>query len=243
MTMPTSQQAEINVISAKNPSTIDLSYLAHYRELIWALSRKELATRYKQTVLGILWALIKPLSMMIVFAILLGRFEKSQTNLPYGPICLCGLVVWQLMASIVSQTSQSIVGNMSLVTKASFPRMVMPIAASIPAFAEFLISFLVLLALIACYRLPFTLNAVAAPLFALAAAGISFGAGLWLAALNVRYRDINHILPFILQFVMFASPVVYPLSFLSEPYRHLSVYNPLTFLLEGFRWALIGRES
>jgi lipopolysaccharide transport system permease protein len=221
--------------------------LWRYRELLYFLAWRDVIVHYKQTVLGALWALIRPLSSVVVLVIVFGRLAKleSDSNVPYPLMVLAGMLPWQMFANALSQSSNSLLSNANLISKVYFPRLIIPLATVAVSFVDFLISSLALAAMMGYYMYKGdfhgpTWHIVTLPLFLLLAAAAAVGAGLWLGALSVRYRDVRHIVPYIVQLGMFVSPVGYRSSVVSAEYRHLYSLNPLVGVIDGFRWALLG---
>jgi lipopolysaccharide transport system permease protein len=212
-----------------------------YRELLYFLALRDISARYKQAVLSIAWAVVQPLFTMVVFSVLLGTWARmASDNLPYPLFAFTALVLWTFFANGVQQGANSLVSNANLVTKVYFPRVVIPMAGIVVGTLDFIIAFLVLLGLMAVYHVPLTLNFVFLPIFLLLAVVIMLGVSLWLAALNVQYRDVRYIVPFLVQVWLYLTPVVYPTSQISESLHTIYRLNPMTNAIEGFRWALIG---
>jgi len=216
--------------------------LWEYRELLVFLAWREVRVRYKQSVLGIGWVLIQPLVAMIIFSVVFGRFAKLPSEgLPYPLFVLTGLMPWQLFASSLTRTAGSLVGNSNLLTKVYFPRLIIPLAAALAGVVDFVISLLLLVVVLIYYGVRPGWEIVTLPLFAFLAllAAISFG--LWLSALNVRYRDVLIALPFLVQIWFFASPVSYSMSLVPGGFsRLLYGLNPMASVVQGFRWSLTG---
>jgi lipopolysaccharide transport system permease protein len=223
---------------------LKLRELWEYRELLHFLAWRDVKVRYKQTLLGAAWAIIQPLSAMVIFSLVFGRLAKMPSDgVPYPIFSYTALVPWAFFAHGLSHVSQSLVGNANLIKKVYFPRLVMPIAAMLAGVIDFLLAFIVLLAMMLYYGLVPTLNALWLPLLLLLAMVTSLGAGLWFTALNVQYRDVRYIVPFLIQLWLFATPIVYPSSLLSEPWHTLYGLNPMAGVVEGFRWALLGTDT
>jgi lipopolysaccharide transport system permease protein len=226
---------------------LDLAELWRYRELLYFLALRDIKLRYKQTSLGVAWAVLQPLLTMAIFSLFLGKLAGLKSgDIPYPLFVLVGLLPWQLFAYSLTQSSNSLVAEQRLITKVYFPRLLVPLASVVSGLADFAVAF-VLVALALVYSTLFTDYKVAASwnllmvpflvLFVLAAA---LAIGLWLAALNVQFRDVKYTVPFLTQVWMFATPVVYPSSIVSEAYRPLYGLNPMAGIVEGFRWALLG---
>ena len=220
---------------------IRLGELWEYRELLAFLVWREVKVRYKQTFLGIAWVILQPFLTMIVFSIFFGKLAKMPSDgLPYPIFTFSALLPWQLFAFALTESSSSVVVNQRLVTKVYFPRLIMPISAIGVGLADFTIAFGVLVAMMAYYGVVPGLAALTVPLWVALAALAALGAGLWLSALNVWYRDIRYTLPFLTQVWMLLTPVIYPASLVPEQWRPLYALNPMVGVIEGFRWALLG---
>ena len=231
----------VRVIKSSRPFSLRLGELWQYRELLYFLVWRDVKVRYKQTVLGAAWAVIQPVTAMIIFSIIFGRFANIPSNgLPYPVFVYAGLLAWLYFQQSLTQSSASIVGNAQLVTKVYFPRLVIPLASVASPVVDFGIALTVLLALMAWYGIVPGIELLAAPAFLGLALLVAFGIGLWLSALNVRYRDVPYALPFVAQVWLFATPVIYPTSLLPADWRWLLSLNPMTGVIEGFRWSLLG---
>lgn len=223
---------------------LNLRAIWHYRELLYFLTWRDIKVRYKQTLLGVAWALIQPLSIMVVFSIFFGRLVNVPSDgFPYPIFAFCGLLPWQLFAHALTESSHSLVANEKLITKVYFPRLVIPLSAVLSGLADFLFSFFVLLGLMFYYGITPTSAIWALPFFVLLAIATALAVGLWLSALNVEYRDVRYTIPFITQFWLFISPVAYPTSLVPEPWRLLYSLNPMVGVVEGFRWVLLGKAE
>lgn len=224
--------------------SLRLHELWEYRELLYFLIWRDIKVRYKQTALGAAWAIIQPLFTMVVFSLFFGRLAKIPSDgIPYPIFSYAALVPWTFFANGLSQSSNSLVGNANLIKKVYFPRLAVPIATVFSEMVDFLLAFVILLGMMLYYGIIPTLNTLWLPLFLLLAVSTSLGVGLWLAALNVQFRDVRYVVPFITQFWMFATPIVYPSSLLPEPWRTLYGLNPMVGVVEGFRWALLGTST
>lgn len=215
--------------------------LWRYRELFYFLAWRDILVRYKQTVIGVLWALIRPLVTIVVFTVLFGKLANLPSDgVPY-PILVCAAMLpWQFFASAFSEVGNSLVGNANLLSKTYFPRLLIPASTIAVAFVDFLISFLILAGLMVWYGLFPDWRALALPLFVVVAGAAAFGTGLWIAALNVKYRDFRYLIPFLLQIGLFISPVGFSSSVVPEQWRLLYSLNPLVGVIDGFRWSLLG---
>ncbi len=221
---------------------LDLSDLWRYRELLWVLTERDIKVRYKQTVLGFAWAIIQPVMLMVVFSIFFGRLANMPSDgLAYPVFVYAGLLPWTFFANAVSNASSSLVGSANLVSKVYFPRLIIPLSSAGGGIVDFLIAFVILLAMMLFYRVGWTANLLAAPLLVAGVVFIALGVGAFLSALNVAYRDFRYVVPFLLQFWMFATPVVYPASLVPEQWRWVMFLNPMTGFIEGFRSVFLGR--
>jgi lipopolysaccharide transport system permease protein len=245
---PPSEGAESVPLFRIEPSRgwvdLRLRELWEYRELLHFLAWRDVKVRYKQTLLGVAWAIIQPLSAMIIFSLIFGRLARMPSDgVPYPIFSFVALVPWTFFANGLNHVSQSLVGNANLIKKVYFPRLVMPIAAILAGVIDFLLAFGVLLAMMFYYGVVPTVNALWLPLLLLFALVTALGVGLWLTALNVQFRDVRYVVPFLVQFWLFATPIAYPSSLLSEPWRTLYGLNPMAGVVEGFRWALLGTDT
>ena len=227
--------------SSQRPGLRDLGELWAYRELLYFLVWRDLKVRYRQTVLGVLWAIIQPLATTLVFSIFFGRLARMPSDgVPYPLFALAALVPWTFFAQALSQASNSVISSQELIRRIYFPRLAIPLAAVLPGLVDFVVAFLVLLGAMAIYGfLPGLAVLWLLPLVLLTAA-TALGVGLWLAAINVRYRDVRHIVPFLIQTWLFLTPIAYPSTLLGEPWRTVYGLNPMAGVVEGFRWALLG---
>ena len=215
--------------------------LWRYRELFYILSWRDIKVRYKQTTLGILWAIIRPLLTMIVFTFVFGRIAKMDTvsTVPYALIVFSGLLPWLFFANALSESSNSLIGNERLITKVYFPRLIIPASSVITSFIDFLISFAILIVLFIFYRYVPPGRIFIMPVFWIMAFAASFGPGLYLTALNVKYRDFRYIIPFIVQFGLFISPVGYDSSHIPSQWKWLYALNPMVGVIDAFRWCIV----
>jgi len=220
---------------------LDLAELWRYRDLLLFLAWRDVTVRYKQTALGVAWAVLQPLLTMFVFAIFFGMLARVPSDgVPYALFTLVGLLPWQLFSFALTQSSQSLVAEQRLITKVYFPRLIVPLASVASGLADFAVAFFLVLGAMAFYRVEPTVNLLAVPLLVLFALATALAVGLWLAALNVQYRDVRYAVPFLTQVWMFATPVAYPSSLVPEAYRPLYGLNPMAGVVESFRWALLG---
>lgn len=236
-------QAVTLIAPSRGLSAVNLREIWEYRELLYFLAWRDIKVRYKQTALGAAWALLQPLFLMAIFTLLFSRVAKVPVPVPYPIFAFCGLLPWQLFAFGLSQSSNSLVQSQNLISKVYFPRLVIPIASVLAGLLDFAIAFLLLLAMMAYYRVPPGKGVILLPLFVLFAVITSLTAGVWLSAINVRYRDVQYTLGFLVQFWMLATPVGYPASVVPARWRWVLVLNPMAGVVEGFRWALLGTGS
>lgn len=220
---------------------VDLHELWAYRELITSFTQRDIKLRYKQTGLGIVWAILQPLLTMLIFTIFFGSLAKIPSEgIPYPLFVLSALLPWTLFAEGLTRSTTSMVLNANIMTKVYFPRLIMPLSSVISPLVDFGISFIILIIMMVYYGFVPSLNLVFLPFFLLLALATSLGVGLWLSALNVKYRDFQYTVPFLIQIWMFASPVVYASSLVPSPLRIWYGLNPMAGVIEGFRWALLG---
>ncbi len=219
----------------------ELRDLLHYRDLLYFLVRREIAVRYKQTFLGVFWAVLQPFATMVVFSIFLGRFARMPSDgIPYPVFAYLGLLPWGYFSGSVQRSSASLVGNANLLTKVYFPRVLIPLSAILAALVDFMIAGAVLVIVMLAYGMvPAVSSLLFLPLTAITGV-LALGMGMWLAALNVQYRDIQHAAPFLIQIWMFATPIVYPYSIVPERYRLIYELNPMVGVIKGFRAAALG---
>lgn len=219
--------------------------LWRYRELFRVLAWRDLSVRYKQTVIGVLWALIRPFLTMLVFTIIFGRIAKLPTegNVPYALMVFAGILPWTFFSTALSEASNSLISNTSLISKVYFPRLIVPIATIVVAFVDFLISFCILLALMGWYRFLPDWRIFALPILMLVAFLASVGPSLWITSLNVKYRDFRYVIPFVVQFGLYVSPVGFSSSVVPAHWRLLYSLNPMVGVIDGFRWCILRGEG
>jgi lipopolysaccharide transport system permease protein len=218
--------------------------LWEYRELLYFLVWRDIKVRYKQTILGALWAIIQPFFTMVVFSLFFGRLAKVPSDgLPYPLFSYAALVPWTFFATALTQASNSLVLSAHMVKKIYFPRLTLPVATVFAGVVDFCLAFIVLLGMMFYYGLMPTVNVLWLPLFLLLALVTSLGVSLWLSAMNVQFRDVHYTIPFLTQAWLFLTPIAYPSSLLSEPWRTLYGLNPMAGVVEGFRWALLGTDT
>jgi len=215
--------------------------LWRYRELFRVLAWRDLSVRYKQTVIGVLWALIRPFLTMVILTVIFGRIAKlpADGDAPYALMVFAGILPWTLFATGLSEASNSLINNEKLISKVYFPRMIVPIATIVVAFVDFLISFCILLGLMCWYQFFPDWRFIVLPVFALLAFFASVGPSLWITSLNVKYRDFRYIIPFIVQFGLYVSPVGFSSNVIPEHWRLLYSLNPMVGVIDGFRWSIL----
>jgi lipopolysaccharide transport system permease protein len=224
--------------------SLDLPAVWQYRELLYFLVWRELKVRYKQAAIGIGWAIIIPFVSMLIFTAIFGLFAKIPSDgLPYPVFAYAALLPWTYFSEAVKRGSTGLVSDAHMIQKIYFPRIIIPLSMAVAPLVDFLLSFFVLILMMLWYGIVPTWGIFALPLFLLLSLGMALGLSFWLGPLNVRYRDIGHALPFIIQIWMYASPIVYPVSMIPERWRTIYYLNPMTGVIEGFRWALLGSSS
>lgn len=239
------------VIEPRNGwQALDLIELWHYRELLWILSLRDIKVRYKQTVLGVAWAVIQPLFTMLVFCVFFGHLagigKRLDEGIPYSVFTFCALLPWQLFSSALNNAGNSLVGNQNLITKVFFPRLIVPLSSILSALLDFSVGMVVLLGLMLWYGIVPGWAVLTLPLFIGLAFATALAVGLWLSALSVEYRDVRYVIPFLTQLWMFVSPIAYPSSLVRQKSETLYILyglNPLAGVIEGFRWALLGKAQ
>jgi lipopolysaccharide transport system permease protein len=223
---------------------LEFDDLWRYRELLYFLTWRDIKVRYKQTALGAAWAILQPLLTMLLFSVVFGYFAGLPSEgIPYPVFTLTALLPWQLFAYALAQSSTSLVNDKNLITKIYFPRLVIPLSSVLSALLDFAITLLLLVAMMLIYHIPMTWRLLTLPLFVGFALVTAMSVSLWLSALNVQYRDVRYTLPFLTQFWMYATPIAYSATIVPERFRWLYSLNPMTGVVEGFRWALLGTDS
>jgi lipopolysaccharide transport system permease protein len=244
VSLPADNVPVLRIQPSKGWIPLNLHELWEYRELLYFLIWRDVKVRYKQTVLGAAWAIIQPFLTMVVFSFFFGQLAKIPSDgVPYPIFSYAALVPWTFFANGLSQAPNRLVGSASLIRKVYFPRLAIPVAAVLSGIVDFVLAFLVLLGMMLYYDAIPTLKALWLPLFVLLASVTSLGVGLWLSAMNVQFRDVQYVVPFLTQFWLFATPIAYPSSLLPEPWRTLYGLNPMAGVVEGFRWALLGTAT
>ncbi|HPL67575.1 MAG TPA: ABC transporter permease [Smithellaceae bacterium] len=219
--------------------------LWRYRELFAILAWRDLSVRYKQTIVGILWAIIRPFLTMVVFTVIFGRIAKlpSDGSAPYALMVFAAMLPWSLFSNALSESSISLISNANLISKVYFPRMIMPVATIVTAFVDFLISFVILIGMMIFYHFVPGWQLLLLPCFIIMALLASLGPGLWITALNVKYRDFRYVIPFVVQFGLYISPVGFSSKVVPEQWRLLYSLNPMVGVIDGFRWCILGGDS
>ncbi len=234
----------VTIEPSKSWVALNLGDLWAYRELLYFLTWRDVKVRYKQTLLGVAWAIIQPLFTMLIFTLFFGRlggFDARTEGMPYPLFAFAGLLPWTFFANAVTNSGNSLVGSANLITKVYFPRMIIPGAAVAAGLVDFAIAFVMLVGLMFYYRIMLTWTLLLLPVLMLLTALLAVGVGMWLSALNVKYRDIRFALPFVIQLWMFVSPVIFPSSILPQKWRWALELNPLTGIIEGYRSSVFGR--
>jgi lipopolysaccharide transport system permease protein len=242
--MTTTDIPVIRIAPSRNWLSLNLQELWVYRELVYFFIWRDIKVRYKQTAIGAAWAILQPLMTMVVFTLLFKRIaDMPSDGLPYPIFAYTALLPWNLFAGALNRSSMSVVGQSNVISKVYFPRLIVPLSATASGIVDFGIAFVLLVGMMGWYGIVPTFGVFALPLFLLLALAAALSIGLWLSALNVRYRDVGHTIPFLTQLWLFGSPVAYPASVVPEKWRLLYSLNPMAGVIEGFRWALLGKES
>src|SRR2546425_8693599 len=244
MMQPTSTAEDLIIIEAGRTEQNYWADLWRYRELFLILAWRDISVRYKQTIIGVAWAVIRPFLTMVILTVIFGRIAALPSGgVPYALMVFAAMLPWSLFSTALGEASNSLIGNERLISKVYFPRLIIPTATVVTAFVDFLISFVILLALMVYYRFAPSWNVLLLPLFIVMALLASLGPGLWTTALNVKYRDFRYVIPFLVQFGLYVSPVGFSSSVVPENWRLLYSLNPLVGVIDGFRWCILGRTS
>lgn len=239
-----SENTVVRIEPTKGWVSLKLNELWEYRELLYFLIWRDVKVRYKQTVLGCAWAIIQPFFTMVVFSVFFGNLAKMPSDgIPYPIFSYAALVPWAFFANGLNLASNSLVNNSNLIKKVYFPRLSMPIASVLGGLIDFVLAFIMLIAMMLYYGMIPTVNVVWLPFILILAFIASLGVSLWLSAMYVQFRDVRHIIPFLTQIWLFATPIAYPSSLLNEPWRTFYGINPMVGVVEGFRWALLGTQT
>lgn len=237
-------QPPIVITPSNGWGRLDLGELWRYRDLLYLLVWRDFSSRYRQSLIGVGWAVARPVLSMLVFTLVFGRMAKLPSEgVPYPIFTFAALLPWMLFSSCLTGASASLVNNRTLLTKVYFPRLLLPLASTATGLIDFAIQLAIFALLLGWYRLPPTLNAVFLPFFLLLALVVSLAVGVWAAVLNVRYRDVQQAVPFLTQIWLWLTPVAYSASLVPEQLRLLYGLNPMVGVVEGFRWALLGRTA
>jgi len=236
---------KIHVIHSENHSFFsDFKELWQYRELLIFLAWRDVKVRYKQTYLGVAWAILQPLMTMIIFSVIFGYLAKLPSEeIPYSIYTLSALLPWQLFSYALSASSNSLVGNERIISKVYFPRLIMPLSSILVGLVDFMFSFILFILMMLIFQIPFTLRLLFIPFLILFALMTALSVGFWLSAINVKYRDVRYMVPFITQLWMYASPIAYSGTLIPSNWKWVYGLNPMVGVIEGFRWALLGLET
>lgn len=223
---------------------INLHELWEFRDLLYFFTWRDIKVRYKQTVLGFAWALIQPFFAMIVFTIFFGNLAKIPSDgIPYPIFSYAALLPWTLFSEGIIRSTNSMVANSNIIQKVYFPRLALPISSILSPLVDFIIAFTILIGMMFFYGIMPTINVILLPFFIIMAVITALGIGLWTSALNIKFRDVQYVIPFMIQLLLFASPVVYPVSMIPGPYQIIYGLNPMAGVIEGFRWAILGTAA
>ena len=237
-------EAHLSIEPPSGWAALELRELWLYRELLFFLAWRDIKLRYKQTALGAAWAILQPLLTMVIFSVIFGQLAKLPSDgIPYPIFTYAALLPWQLFSFALTNSSNSLINSQNLISKVYFPRLIIPLASTLAGLMDFAIAFLVLLGLMAYYHITPTMAILYLPLFLILALLSALAVGVWLSALSVEYRDVRYIVPFLTQFWMYATPIAYASSLIPENWRLLYGVNPMTGVVEGFRWALLGIQT
>jgi lipopolysaccharide transport system permease protein len=244
LNLPPGAPPTVVIQATRGLSALQLRAVWEYRELLYFLVWRDVKVRYKQTALGVTWVVLQPVISTVVFTFIFGLLLNVPSNgLPYPVFAYAGLLPWQYFASALTRTSSNLVDNTNLITKVYFPRLIIPLSGVVSSLVDFAVGFLMMGVLMVIYRVQLSWAVLLLPFFLLLAMATALGFGLWLSALNVRYRDIKQLLPFVVQLWMYVTPVIYPVTIIPAPLRPLLALNPMTGVVSGFRWALLGDAS
>ena len=237
-------EAHLSIEPPRGWAALELRELWLYRELLFFLAWRDIKLRYKQTALGAAWAILQPLLTMVIFSVIFGQLAKLPSDgIPYPIFTYAALLPWQLFSFALTNSSNSLINSQNLISKVYFPRLIIPLASTLAGLMDFAIAFLVLLGLMVYYHIMPTMAILYLPLFLILALLSALAVGVWLSALSVEYRDVRYIVPFLTQFWMYATPIAYASSLIPENWRLLYGVNPMTGVVEGFRWALLGIQT
>ncbi len=231
------------IITPESSRKLNLKELFHYKDLFFILAYRDLRVRYAQTVLGLAWAIVQPVATLLIFTLIFGRAIKVDTgSIPYPVFALAGMSAWTYFSFVMGQSGSSIIVAGDMIKKIYFPRLIIPLSTSIVALVDFGIALVMLLGLMIYYQIAFSATIIFLPLFFLLNVMAALGTGIWLSALTIRYRDFKHVVPFLIQFGLYATPIAYPVSMVPEQYQMLYHLNPMAAITEGYRYAFFGLE-
>jgi len=229
------------VIEAGKPTNLGLKELWFYRDLFWVLAYRDLRVRYAQTFLGLLWVVLQPVTTLLIFVLVFGMAVKIETGkIPYPLFALSGLTMWTYFSSVLSQAGSSVIGAQQMIQKIYFPRLIIPLSKSAVALVDYLVAFIFLILMLTWYGYTPSSNLVFLPIFLLVNIIAALGMGIWVSALTIRYRDFQHVIPFLVQFGLYATPIGYPASLIPDQYQTLYFLNPMAGIVEGTRWCFFG---
>ena len=235
--------SKIIVDSTRSAFRIDFRELINYRDLFYILAYRDLRVRYAQTFLGFLWALLQPLATLLIFVLVFGMAVKVDTgNIPYPLFAVSGIAMWAYFGFVLNQSGNSVIGAQEMIKKIYFPRLVIPLSKAVVGFVDFGVSLMMLVILMIVYKFTPSINILLAPLFILLNIIAALSVGIWLSALTIRYRDFQHVIPFLVQFGMYATPVAYPARLVPEKYQLIYNLNPMAGVIQGFRWSVFGGD-
>lgn len=236
--------ADVKFDSRKKGIGLDLKELFEYRDLFVILAYRDLRVRYAQTFLGLFWAFLQPAATLLIFILIFGKAVKVDTgDIPYPLYALTGMSAWAYFSFVFSQSGQSIIGAQDMIKKIYFPRLVIPLSKSVVAFVDFLITMAFVIILMLVFQYPISIKLLWFPVFFIINVITALSVGIWLSALTIRYRDFIHVIPFLVQFGLYATPVGYPTSLIPEKYQYIYHLNPMAGVVEGFRFSILGTES
>ncbi|MEO5674879.1 MAG: ABC transporter permease [Chitinophagales bacterium] len=229
------------IITASHRWSLNLREIYNYRELLWMLAYRDYRVRYAQTILGFGWAFLQPLLTLFIFILVFSKAAKIDTgNVPYPIFAMTGMWAWSYFSYVITQAGQSIIGAQALITKVYFPRLIIPVSKSIVGFIDFIVAFVMLMLLMIYYQFSPSLKVLALPLCVIAVITLSIAVGIFMSALTIRFRDVQYVIPFIVQIGLYLTPVAYPSSLIPSGYKALYYLNPMAGIIDGFRWSLLG---
>ncbi len=234
---------KIVIDASKSRLSLNLKELFEYRDLFLILAWRDLRVRYAQTFLGLLWAFIQPLVTLLIFTLIFGRAIKVDTgNIPYPVYALTGMLAWSYFAYVLNQSGQSIIGSQEMVKKIYFPRLIIPLSKAVTGLVDFLVTLVFLIGIMIFYHAPISTNIYQLPFYLILGVLAALGVGIWASSLTIRYRDFQHVVPFLVQVGLYATPIAYPASLVPEKYLFIYHLNPMAGVVEGFRWSILGTD-